>query len=99
VICRSVGIETFVPEASGSLEVLRLLFIPSFHPEVVITVTRNSSDIEISVASPKTQLWLEKLPCRLSDYSECLTFKSDEVTDLLRTFATQANCRQPKLVW
>jgi len=63
-ICQAVGLGQFVDLTWSSSETaaIRAVLTPSFHPEVVITLTKNKSQVQISVTAPSLQIWSLDFP-------------------------------------
>lgn len=68
-ICRSMGLCSFI-DPSWSCPTLRVLFKPSFHPEVCITLARLPESSWLSVVALTEMLWRQPSPCRLLEVSE-----------------------------
>ena len=58
-ICRSVGLNQFVDDTWTGTEtaVIRVVYQPSFNPEVVITITKGNSGILLSAVAASIQIW------------------------------------------
>jgi len=63
-ICRSLGLEQFVDPGWGKSEAtaIRIVLKPSFHPEVVITITRIGTDVFVSTIAARNRIWGPPFP-------------------------------------
>ncbi|KYF50419.1 hypothetical protein BE04_26595 [Sorangium cellulosum] len=68
-ICNAMGLPAFI-DPGLSLPALRLLLMPSFDPEVCITLTGAAGDERLSVVALTESLWQQAAPRRLSVWRE-----------------------------
>lgn len=83
-ICRSMGLDAF--ESTSNARMLRVLFKPSFHPEVCITFTEtlDTSSTKLSVTVLTEMFWRQETPRRLPELNEEVEVRGtglfDEIT-------------------
>jgi hypothetical protein len=94
-ICRAMGLEAFVP--STSIETLRVLLKPSFHPEGCITVQSDALQVHFLTR----QLWLEQYPCRIPELSETVLIPQREFQAVVELFhqAHLEHLQNPPALW
>lgn len=63
-IARALGLDGFENDdrLAVSRQALRLLLLPSFHPELCVSFTRSGADVELSVVAAKEQIWHQAGP-------------------------------------
>jgi hypothetical protein len=85
-ICRSMGLEAFVPEG---LPCVRILLKPSFHPEVCVTVTEaaDPTRARLSVIALTEMLWRQPVPSRLTELREELGVPAEVLAEAAAGFA------------
>src|SRR5580698_449531 len=78
-ICRAVGLGQFIDCTWSKTETaaIRIVGKPSFHPEVVITLTKIKSDVLISIVAAKSQFW-STYPQPIELFAD--QFSSDDLT-------------------
>lgn len=85
-ICNAMGLPAFV-DRGLPLPVLRLLLMPSFEPEVCITLTGPAENACLSVAALTESLWQQPAPCRLSAWNERIEVPASAVAEIYANFA------------
>jgi hypothetical protein len=90
-ICRSMGIGALVPDADnlGGIT-LRILFKPSFDPEVAITFVTSPEYSRAHIVALRTMLWLERMMCRMPEESERTALETNSVSELVESFVAHA---------
>ena len=83
-ICRSMGMPGFV-EPGWSPPTLRILLMPSFDPEVCLTLT-GGVDARLSVVALAEMLWRQPVPRSLPTWSEQVTVPMSVVSELTTDF-------------
>jgi hypothetical protein len=70
-VCRAMGLPSFAEDRSlqETGEALRIVFLPSFDPEVSITFRPAESGLAVQVVALKRMLWHERMWCRLPETS------------------------------
>lgn len=85
-ICNAMGLPAFI-ERGLPLPALRLLLMPSFEPEVCITLTGAAGDARMSVIALTESFWRQPAPCRLSAWRELTEVSASAIADSLADFA------------
>lgn len=93
-ICFAMGLLRYVPSEAG--DALRVVFMPSFHPEVCVTVTRE----RLVAAALQHSLWGGGQIGRMPEMSEATEVSGDEVDRLDAAFdaAFEESKRPPRWV-
>ncbi|WP_437939264.1 hypothetical protein [Sorangium sp. So ce341] len=84
-ICSAMGLPAFI-ERSLPLPALRLLLMPSFDPEVCITLAGAAGDERLSVVALTESLWQQAAPRRLSAWREHVELSTDAVVHSFADF-------------
>ena len=71
-ICRSVGLNQFIDDTWTGAEtgVIRVVYQPSFHPEVVITVRESKTTILVSVVAANVRFWSLEWPQPVKSFAD-----------------------------
>lgn len=85
-ICYAMGLPAFV-ERGLPLPALRLLLMPSFDPEVCITLTGGAGTAHLSVVALTESLWRQPALLRLSGWRERVEITTSAFTESLADFA------------
>lgn len=99
-ICRSMDLSGFI-EPTWRLPALRLLLMPSFDPEVCITVTGPAEASHLSVVALAEMLWLQPVPCALATWHERPAISTTDFAQCLDGFTaafSASNCPGDRLV-
>ena len=88
-ICRSMGLGGFIER--GAFTTLRVLFTPSFHPEMCITLIEQGESARLTAISFTEMLWRKPFPCPLPTISEIVSVSAAQCAELATNFvAAQA---------
>jgi hypothetical protein len=85
-ICQAMGLVRFV-DPGWADPTIRILLMPSFHPEVCITWSRPQR-CEISVVALTEHLWEKPFPVRIPDVRETVYGPKEDFDDLRSAFVS-----------
>jgi hypothetical protein len=85
-ICKAMGLPAFI-EPGLPQPALRLLLMPSFDPEVCITLTGPAGSARVSVMVLTASFWQQPAPHRLSAWKEQIEVSASAIADSLADFA------------
>lgn len=85
-ICNAMGLPALV-DRGLPLPVLRLLLMPSFDPEVCITLTGPAENACLSVVALTESLWQQSAPYRLSAWNERVEVPPSAIAEIFADFA------------
>ena len=87
-ICRAMGLSSFAEDEALHRhgEAFRVVFMPSFHPEVVVTIWKSEMGISVQVAALLRQFWQETFPARLPAVGATATLSSPDFGGLQENF-------------
>ncbi len=93
-ICRSMGLPAFV-ESGRSPPMLRLLLMPSFEPEVCVTLAGPAASARLSVVALAEMLWRQAAPCPLPAWLDQAALPAPVFAQALAGFgaALAADCQ------
>jgi len=85
-ICNAMGLPVFIDQELP-LPTLRLLLMPSFDPEVCITLVGAAGEARISVIALAESLYRQRSPCRLPAWKEEADVSASVIADIFQKFA------------
>jgi hypothetical protein len=85
-ICNAMGLPAFIDKDLPS-PTLRLLLMPSFDPEVCITLMGAEEDARLSVIALMESFYQQPAPCRLPAWKEQVNVSATMVADSFHHFA------------
>lgn len=97
-ICKAMSLPSFIeqPWALSEYPTLRMLLTPSFHPELCITLSRNSKAVLLSVVALATQYWSHSSEVYLPHEHEDLTLPQTPFDEALALFTAAHRTIDPK---
>lgn len=85
-ICKAMGLPAFIDQGLPS-PTLRLLLMPSFDPEVCITLFGASEGARLSVMALAEPFYRQPAPCRMSAWKEQVDVSAGVFADISEDFA------------
>ena len=87
-VCRAMGLSSFGADEvlKGEDEALRIVFLPSFHPEIVVTFRRSRMAASVMVNALEKRLWGEPTWALLPNVQSCASVENSQFEELLSLF-------------
>jgi hypothetical protein len=86
-VCRAMGLPSLTDDPSlCESEALRVVFLPSFHPEVTLTFRPSGTGVEVSIVALQSMLWHEPSWARLPEATATFALESQPFVDLAAKF-------------
>jgi hypothetical protein len=97
-ICQAMSLPGFIeqPWAQREYPIMRILLTPSFHPELCITLSRNSEAVLLSVVALTTQYWSHSSEMCLPHEHEEFTLPQTAFDEALTLFTTAHGTVDPQ---